>query len=146
MSGTVRRWPVRVSGGADRGTGVVRTARAGLLLLVYVTVAVQSLATKAIGETGGTSVAAAVLAAAATRLALRPDRPPRLVLLLPGFFTLTVGSLGMRGLTTLAGGHVIEGFRDLLKLVTIVTAIAVGLVLGAVLARPAVTSPSAEGG
>ncbi|WP_329300764.1 threonine/serine exporter family protein [Streptomyces sp. NBC_00659] len=117
-----------------------------LLLLVYVTVAVQSLATKAIGETGGTFVAAAVLAAAATRLALRPDRPPRLVLLLPGFFTLTVGSLGMRGLTTLAGGYVIEGFRDLLKLVTIVTAIAVGLVLGAVLAQPAVTSPSAEGG
>ncbi|MER5401029.1 threonine/serine exporter family protein [Streptomyces sp. NPDC002599] len=117
-----------------------------LLLLVYVTVAVQSLATKAIGETGGTFVAAAVLAAVATRLALRPDRPPRLVLLLPGFFTLTVGSLGMRGLTTLAGGHVIEGFRDLLKLVTIVTAIAVGLVLGAVLAQPAVTSPSAEGG
>jgi uncharacterized membrane protein YjjB (DUF3815 family) len=68
------------------------------------------------------------------------------VLLLPGFFTLTVGSLGMRGLTTLAGGYVIEGFRDLLKLVTIVTAIAVGLVLGAVLAQPAVTSPSAEGG
>ncbi|WP_328670456.1 hypothetical protein [Streptomyces sp. NBC_00328] len=34
----------------------------------------------------------------------------------------------------------------LLKLVTIVIAIAVGLVLGAVLAQPAVTSPSAEGG
>ncbi|MFD5817262.1 threonine/serine exporter family protein [Streptomyces sp. NPDC127038] len=110
-----------------------------LLVLVYVTVAVQSLATKAIGETGGTFVAAAVLAAAATRLALRPDRPPRLVLLLPGFFTLTVGSLGMRGLTTLAGGYVIEGFRDLLKLVTIVTAIAVGLVFGAILAQPADT-------
>jgi uncharacterized membrane protein YjjP (DUF1212 family) len=110
-----------------------------LLVLVYVTVGVQSLATKAIGETGGTFVAAAVLAAAATRLTLRPKQPPRLVLLLPGFFTLTVGSLGMRGLTTLAGGHVIEGFRDLLKLITIVTAIAVGLVFGATLAQPANT-------
>jgi uncharacterized membrane protein YjjB (DUF3815 family) len=39
----------------------------------------------------------------------------------------------MRGLTTPAGGHVIEGFRDLLKLVTIVTAIAVGMVFGAAL-------------
>lgn len=107
-----------------------------LLVLVYVTVGVQSLATKAIGETGGTFVAAAVLAAVATRLTLRPDRPPRLVLLLPGFFTLTVGSLGMRGLTTLAGGHVIAGFQDLLKLVTIVTAIAVGMVFGATLAQP----------
>ncbi|MFF2361931.1 threonine/serine exporter ThrE family protein [Streptomyces sp. NPDC058122] len=117
-----------------------------LLVLVYLTVAVQSLATKAIGETGGTFVAAAVLAAVTTRLTLRPHQPPRLVLLLPGFFTLTVGSLGMRGLTTLAGGYAIEGFRDLLKLVTIVTAIAVGLVFGAALAQPRVTSPSAEGG
>ncbi|MCX4989616.1 MULTISPECIES: threonine/serine exporter family protein [unclassified Streptomyces] len=113
-----------------------------LLVLVYVTVGVQSLATKAIGETGGTFVAAAVLAAVATRLTLRPDQPPRLVLLLPGFFTLTVGSLGMRGLTTLAGGYVIEGFHDLLKLVTIVTAIAVGLVFGATLAQPAGARPA----
>ncbi|MER5874536.1 MULTISPECIES: threonine/serine exporter family protein [unclassified Streptomyces] len=108
-----------------------------LLVLVYLTVGVQSLATKAIGEAGGTFVAAAVLSAVATRLTLRPGLPPRLVLLLPGFFTLTVGSLGMRGLTTLAGGHVIAGFQDLLKLVTIVTAIAVGMVFGATLAQPA---------
>ncbi|MER6672138.1 hypothetical protein [Streptomyces sp. NPDC000983] len=40
----------------------------------------------------------------------------------------------MRGLTTLAGGHVIEGFKDLLKLVTLVTTIAVGMVFGAALA------------
>ena len=104
-----------------------------LLLLVYVTVGVQSLFTKLVGEVGGTFVAAAVLAAAATLLARAEHRPPRLVLLLPGFFTLTVGSLGMRGLTTLAGGHPVEGFRDLLKLVTIVTAIAVGMVFGAAL-------------
>lgn len=108
-----------------------------LLALVYFTVAVQSLFTKLIGEAGGTFVAAAALTATATLLARAPHRPPRLVLLLPGFFTLTVGSLGMRGLTTLAGGYVIEGFQDLLKLVTIVTAIAVGMLFGAVLAgRP----------
>lgn len=103
-----------------------------LLALVYFTVAVQSLVTKLIGETAGTFVAAAALTATATVLARAPHRPPRLVLLLPGFFTLTVGSLGMRGLTTLAGGYVVEGFEDLLKLVTIVTAISVGMVFGAV--------------
>ncbi|MFH8727612.1 threonine/serine exporter family protein [Streptomyces termitum] len=102
-----------------------------LLVLVYLTVGVQSAATKLIGETGGTFVAAAVLAAAATLLSRGPDRPPRLILVLPGFFTLTVGSLGMRGLTTLAGGHVVDGFTDLLELVLVVTALAVGLVLGA---------------
>ncbi|MFE1956179.1 threonine/serine exporter family protein [Streptomyces sp. NPDC059524] len=104
-----------------------------LLVLVYVTVGVQSAFTKLVGETGGTFVAAVVLAAAATLIARRPGRPPRLILLLPGFFTLTVGSLGMRGLTTLAGGYVIEGFQDLMKLVTIVTALAVGLVVGGAL-------------
>ncbi|WP_052372083.1 threonine/serine exporter family protein [Amycolatopsis taiwanensis] len=103
-----------------------------LLLLVYVAVGVQSALTKLVGETGGTFVAAVVLAAAATVIARGPRRPPRLVLMLPGFFTLTVGSLGLRGLSTLAGGYV-EGFRDLLKLVTIVTALAVGLVVGGVL-------------
>ncbi|MFI7005932.1 threonine/serine exporter family protein [Streptomyces sp. NPDC050145] len=104
-----------------------------LLVLVYVTVGVQSAFTKLVGETGGTFVAAVVLAAAATLIARRPGRPPRLILILPGFFTLTVGSLGMRGLTTLAGGYVIEGFQDLMKLVTIVTALAVGLVVGGAL-------------
>jgi uncharacterized membrane protein YjjB (DUF3815 family) len=104
-----------------------------LLLLVYVTVGVQSAFTKLVGDAGGTFVGAVVLAAATTLIARRPGRPPRLILLLPGFFTLTVGSLGMRGLTTLAGGYVIEGFADLLKLVTIVTAIAVGLVVGGAL-------------
>ncbi|OIJ64246.1 threonine/serine exporter family protein [Streptomyces mangrovisoli] len=104
-----------------------------LLLLVYLTVGVQSLVTKALGEVMGTFVAAVVLGAAAGVLARPPHRPPRLVLVLPGFFTLTVGSLGMRGLTTLAGGHVIRGFEDLLKLVTIVTTLALGLLLGATL-------------
>jgi uncharacterized membrane protein YjjP (DUF1212 family) len=104
-----------------------------LLVLVYVTVGVQSACTKLVGETGGTFVAAVVLSAAATLIARVPDRPPRLILILPGFFTLTVGSLGMRGLTTLAGGHVIAGFQDLMQLITIVTALAVGLVVGGAL-------------
>ncbi|MFB6961578.1 hypothetical protein ACFCYB_32430 [Streptomyces sp. NPDC056309] len=105
-----------------------------LLLLVYVTVGVQSALTKLAGETGSTFVAAVVLAAAATLIARGPRRPPRLILILPGFFTLTVGSLGMRGLTTLVGGYV-EGFQDLLKLVTIVTALATGLVVGEALTQ-----------
>ncbi|MFB7560494.1 hypothetical protein [Streptomyces brevispora] len=64
----------------------------------------QSALTKFAGETGST------FAAAATLIARGPRRPPRLILILPGFFTLAVGSLGMRGLTTLVGGYV-EGSR-----------------------------------
>ncbi|MFI0937220.1 threonine/serine exporter family protein [Streptomyces sp. NPDC021020] len=106
-----------------------------LLALVYATVGVQTGATKLVGEVGGTFVAAVALGAAATWLGARPRLPPRLVLLLPGFFTLTVGSLGLRGLTALAGGYPVEGFRDLTKLVTIVTAVALGLLVGAVAAE-----------
>ncbi|MGW1124626.1 threonine/serine ThrE exporter family protein [Streptomyces sp. NPDC002526] len=106
-----------------------------LLVLVYLTVGVQTGFTKLLGDVGGTFAAAVVLGAATTWLARRPGRPPRLVLVLPGFFTLTVGSLGMRGLTALAGGYAIEGFRDLTELITLVTAIGTGLLLGAVLAR-----------
>ncbi|MEW1888959.1 hypothetical protein [Streptomyces sp. NBC_00523] len=106
-----------------------------LLVLVYLTVGVQTGFTKLLGDVGGTFTAAVVLGAATTWLARRPGRPPRLVLVLPGFFTLTVGSLGMRGLTALAGGYAIEGFRDLTELITLVTAIGTGLLLGAVLAQ-----------
>ncbi|WP_426364728.1 hypothetical protein [Streptomyces sp. E-08] len=54
-------------------------------------------------------------------------------IVLGGFFTLTVGSLGLRALTSLAGGHVLHGFHDLMDFVTIVTTIAVGLLAGAAL-------------
>ncbi|GAA2107922.1 threonine/serine exporter family protein [Kitasatospora saccharophila] len=106
-----------------------------LLGTVYLTVAVQSGATKLVGEVGGTFLAAAALGALATVVARGPGRPPRMLLALPGFFTLTVGSLGMRGLTSLAGGHPVQGFHDLLSMVTTVVAIAVGLLLGSVLAH-----------
>ncbi|MGW5243178.1 threonine/serine exporter family protein [Streptomyces sp. NPDC004129] len=111
-----------------------------LLVLVYATVGVQSLFTKLIRETGGTFVAAVVLAAAANLLDRNPAFPPRLILILPGFFTLTVGSLGLRGLTALAGGYVIEGFQDMQKLITIVTAIAIGLVVGIALTHSRTTT------
>ncbi|MEU9091078.1 hypothetical protein [Streptomyces sp. NPDC048428] len=41
----------------------------------------------------------------------------------------------MHGLTALAGGDTVEGFRDLTELVTLVTAIAAGLLLGAVVSQ-----------
>ncbi|WAL75674.1 threonine/serine exporter family protein [Kitasatospora sp. YST-16] len=106
-----------------------------LLGTVYLTVAVQSGATKLVGEVGGTFAAAVALGVLATVVAAGPGRPPRMLLALPGFFTLTVGSLGMRGLTSLAGGHPVRGFHDLLSMVTTVVAIAVGLLVGSVLAQ-----------
>ncbi|MER5960946.1 threonine/serine exporter family protein [Streptomyces sp. NPDC002057] len=101
--------------------------------LVYLALGVQAASTALIGEVAGTFVAAMALAAAADLLSRPPGRPPRLVLFLGGFFTLTAGSLGLRALTSLAGGHVLHGFHDLMDFVTIVTTIAVGLLAGAAL-------------
>ncbi|MFF0481020.1 hypothetical protein [Streptomyces sp. NPDC004435] len=83
--------------------------------------------------TGATFVAAVVPAVAATPLSRGSRRPPRPTLILPGFFALTVGSLGTRGLTALAGGHVVDGLTGLPELVPVVAALAVGPGLGAAL-------------
>ena len=109
-----------------------------LLLLVYVTVGVQILITRHVGEIGGTFAAAVALGVAATWSARRSDQPPRVLLLLPGFFALTAGSLGVRGLTALTGGYTSQGYHDLTEMVAIVTAVAIGIFLGTVVTQPSV--------
>jgi hypothetical protein len=39
--------------------------------------------------------------------------PWGIVLILGGFFALTVGAVALRGLTAIDGGHTIQGFADL---------------------------------
>jgi hypothetical protein len=68
---------------------------------------------KWLGPDAGTFIAAGLLAAAAGFLELSTSRPPRIELTLGGFFALTVGSVALRGLTTLDGGHPIQGFSDI---------------------------------
>jgi uncharacterized membrane protein YjjB (DUF3815 family) len=62
-----------------------------------------------------------------------PTRPPSVVLALCGFFVLTVGALGLEGVTALVSGDPVAGFTDLLKMLTIGTAISIGLLTGSVL-------------
>jgi uncharacterized membrane protein YjjP (DUF1212 family) len=106
-----------------------------ILVLTYLAWGVQLGTTKWVGPTAGTFVAAALLAAAAGLLEIAPDRPPRIVLILGGFFALTVGALALRGLTTLDGGHQIEGFNDIRDAITQTAALTLGLVVGAVLVQ-----------
>ncbi|TCC50504.1 hypothetical protein E0H73_41295 [Kribbella pittospori] len=58
-------------------------------------------------------------------------RPPRLLLVVGGFFVLTVGGLGLRGITALLGGDVISSFDNLrgflLQVPTVGIAIAIGV-------------------
>ncbi|MFJ2783383.1 MULTISPECIES: threonine/serine exporter ThrE family protein [unclassified Streptomyces] len=113
--------------------GVPWRAAGWVTALVFLTLGAQAAVTALIGEVGGTFVAAVALAATADLLSRPPGRPPRLVLFLGGFFTLTAGSLGLRALTSLSGGHVLHGFHDLMDFVTVVMTIAVGLLAGAAL-------------
>lgn len=105
--------------------------RPWILALTYLAWGVQLGLTKWVGPDAGTFIAAALLAAAGF-LELSPDRPPRIVLILGGFFALTVGSVALRGLTTLDGGHSIQGFSDLRDAITQTAAITLGLIVGAV--------------
>jgi uncharacterized membrane protein YjjB (DUF3815 family) len=56
-----------------------------------------------------------------------------MVLALSGFFVLTVGALGLEGFTALVSGDEIQGFTDLLKMLTIGLAIALGILTAAVI-------------
>jgi uncharacterized membrane protein YjjP (DUF1212 family) len=103
-----------------------------ILALTYLAWGVQFGLTKWVGPTAGTFVAAALLAAAGGFLEQSPRLPPRIVLILGGFFALTVGALALRGLTTLDGGHEIQGFNDIRDAITQTAALTLGLIVGAV--------------
>jgi uncharacterized membrane protein YjjP (DUF1212 family) len=89
--------------------------------------------TRVAGAVVGTLVAGAALGAFAHLVSADPRRPPRLILLLGGFFVLTVGGMGLRGATALLGGDVITGLRNLadfgLQVPTVALAIAVGVLV-----------------
>jgi uncharacterized membrane protein YjjB (DUF3815 family) len=73
--------------------------------------------------------------------------PPRIVLILGGFFALTVGAVALRGLTTIDGGYTIQGFYDLRDAILQTAALTLGLLVGAVivLRLPEAKAPFAAG-
>jgi uncharacterized membrane protein YjjB (DUF3815 family) len=91
---------------------------------------VQQAVTRAVGDVTGTLVAGAVLGAYATWVASRGHRPPRLVIALGGFFVLTVGALGLRGVTALIGGQPITGVENLVDFLLQVPTVALGIGIG----------------
>jgi uncharacterized membrane protein YjjB (DUF3815 family) len=111
-----------------------------MLLLVYLAWAVQelvlahSLVNPAEGETGSTAavfVAAAVLAFAAGILEQFRQLPPRGVIILGGFFALTVGGVALSGLTALAGNPRLQGFSDIRDATSETFTLTLGLIAGA---------------
>ena len=103
-----------------------------LIPSVIVTFLLQQGVTVIAGSIVGTLVAGAILGAYANLVGAHPERPPRLVLVLGGFFVLTVGGLGVRGVTSLFGGDPIAGLQDLgdfaLQVPTVALALAIGVI------------------
>jgi uncharacterized membrane protein YjjP (DUF1212 family) len=102
-----------------------------ILVLTYLAWGVQLGITRWAGATAGTFVAAVLLGAAAGALERSPRNPPRIVLIIGGFFALTVGALALRGLATLDGDHYIQGLNDLRDALSLTVALTLGLIVGA---------------
>lgn len=92
----------------------------------------QQAATWLADDIVGTLVAGAALGAFANVAGAGPHRPPRLLLFLGGFFVLTVGGVGVRGVTAVLGGDVVSGLPNLvdfgLQVPLVALAIAIGVI------------------
>lgn len=111
-----------------------RSAVPWMMPLVVGTFLVQRGAGLATGELTSTMIAGVALGAVATTVSRGPNRPARLLLFIGGFFVLTVGALGLRGLAEVVAGHSDAGVRDLLNLVILVPTVSLSLMLGYLLA------------
>ncbi len=100
-----------------------------LVPTVIGTYLVQQAATKLVGDITGTLIAGIALGVFAGLASRPPGRPPRLVLILGGFFVLTVGGLGLRGATALIGTDIVSGFEDLRDFFIQMPTVAIALAL-----------------
>jgi uncharacterized membrane protein YjjP (DUF1212 family) len=102
--------------------------------LVLGTFLVQRGADEFTGLLGSTIIAGVALGLCATVLSRSPGRPARLLLFLGGFFVLTVGALGLRGITAIAAGDAAAGLAELLNLILLVPAVGLSLTAGYLIA------------
>jgi len=103
--------------------------------LVLLTAAAAELGTRAFGDPVGTFVGAVVMTVTALWLGQRESLPPPYVLYLGAFYVLTPGSHGLRGLESWIGGNPIQGVTGLSTMVGLLTAIALGMLVGAAAIR-----------
>ena len=106
------------------------------MITLWIVTAVAQVTTMAYGEVAGTFVAMTVGVVLAMWQARGPHSIPVFVLLIPIIFALSPGSHGLRQLETWVSGQEITGVHDLSTLVSILLAIAMGMVVGRVIGHP----------
>jgi uncharacterized membrane protein YjjP (DUF1212 family) len=104
------------------------------LIVLWLVTAVAQLSAMAFGGITGTFIAMVVGTVIAIILARKPKSIPSFVILIPIIFALSPGSHGLRQLETWVSGEQITGINDLTTLTFTLLAIAMGLVVGRVIA------------
>ena len=105
------------------------------VVTLWIVTAVAQVSTMAYGGVAGTFIAMTVGTILALWQARKPRSIPSFVLLVPIVFALSPGSHGLRQLETWVSGEKITGVHDLTTLVSVLLAIAMGLVVGRALAH-----------
>ena len=105
------------------------------IVTLWIVTAVAQISTMAYGEVAGTFIAMLVGVILALWQARKPRSIPSFVLLIPIVFALSPGSHGLRQLETWVSGKTITGVHDLTTLVSVLLAIAMGMVVGRVIAH-----------
>lgn len=105
------------------------------IVTLWIVTAVAQVSTMAYGGVAGTFIAMTVGTILALWQARKPRSIPSFVLLVPIVFALSPGSHGLRQLETWVSGEKITGVHDLTTLVSVLLAIAMGLVVGRALAH-----------
>ena len=101
-----------------------------LLLVLYVTYAIQAGSGLLLGSLGASFVAGAVVLPVAYAVQRRPSGPPVLVTFLPAFWLLVPGALGLQGVAKIVGADKAAGLADFLNALLTIVAIAVGVLVG----------------
>jgi uncharacterized membrane protein YjjP (DUF1212 family)/uncharacterized membrane protein YjjB (DUF3815 family) len=104
------------------------------IVTLWAVTAVAQVSSMAYGEVAGTFFATVVGTILALWQARKPRSIPAFVLMIPIIFALSPGSHGLRQLETWVSGDTITGVNDLQTLVTVLLAIAMGMVVGRAIA------------
>ena len=105
------------------------------LFVLEIVTAVAQLVTITEGELAGTFVAMVVGTIISFYMSRKPRAITAFVLLIPIILALAPGSHGLRLFETLISGEKITGIEDLYTLIGTLTAIAIGMVVGGIIAR-----------